>query len=220
MKKLIISILTIALITVSIYAQKENPVKIETVEVVFGDGFAQNVYILYNSSTKDALIVDPGKKDPRIEEFITVKKLKVRKILNTHGHGDHMGANCHYASLYKVNIVANRADQRRYRNHKIKPAKFLTDEKELKIPGFDIKVIYTPGHTPGSTCYLINGYLLSGDTLFYESVGKTSTDAQDALQTKNIKEKLLILKGNTEVFPGHGSSTTIEHEKKNNEFLQ
>ncbi len=219
--KSIIPVFFTFLLSVSLMAQEA--VKVETIEVDFGNDFTQNVYIVYNKNTKDALIIDPGKADPSIEEFITIEKLKVRKILNTHGHGDHIGGNRYYSDLYKVDIIGPAGDKSRYsgRNSKNRPHRFISSEDtSLSAGSLKLTIISTPGHTAGSICFLTGNYLFSGDTLFYESIGRTSTDEAERLQIDGIKKKLLTLPDSTEVFPGHGSSTTIGYEKRHNKFLQ
>jgi glyoxylase-like metal-dependent hydrolase (beta-lactamase superfamily II) len=215
-------------------AQEEKPLKeVQSFEVKVGtppNTFTENVYIVFNLKTRDAIIIDPGAKDERIEKFVKTHKLKVKRILNTHGHYDHIGANRHYADLYGVKIVAHAEDSRFYteENKKNKPEIFLTekDVKPLEIKGFEIKVFHTPGHSPGSVCYLINGFLFTGDTLFKNSVGRTWGKSKKEIEKKQkqeiagIKEKLLPLPEKTPVFPGHGSSSTIGNEKKNNRFLK
>jgi len=81
--------------------------KIQMIDIDHGNDFWQNGYVLYNMDSKDAIIVDPGKVDQQIEDFISTNKLKVQAIFNTHGHGDHVGGNAHYQKLYKVAISAH-----------------------------------------------------------------------------------------------------------------
>lgn len=211
--------------------ESDFPIKVTCIEVTVGnepDTFGENVYIVYNSKTKDAIIIDPGTRDNRIESFIKKNKLKVRKILNTHGHWDHCSANRYYADLYKVKIVVHEGDAPFFVDdqEKQKPKRFYSGKSRLKVKGFDIKVLCTPGHSPGSVCYLINGILFSGDTLFKGSIGRTWGETKEekekkaAQEVSNIKEKLLHLPEETRVYPGHGPSSTIGYEKKNNPFLK
>ena len=104
----------------------------------------------------------------------------------------------------------------------VRPNEWLEDGQELEIAGIKIKVIFTPGHTPGSASFYIEegGFLISGDTLFQESVGRTDFKGGSAQTlSKSIEEKLFTLPDDTQVFPGHGASTTIGHEKKYNPFF-
>ena len=89
-----------------------NPTyKIQMIDIVHGQDFWQNAYVLYNVQTKDAILIDPGKVDSQIEDYIKTNKLTVRAIINTHGHGDHVRGNAHYKSLYKVNVYAHIAEK-------------------------------------------------------------------------------------------------------------
>lgn len=187
----------------------------------------QNTYIAFNPRTRDAVIIDPGVSDKRIETFIQSRELKIRRILNTHGHYDHIGGNRYYADLYNVDITASTADAPFYtgKNGVNRPTRFLGGEGPLDIPGLEITVFFTPGHSPGSVSYLIDGRLFSGDTLFKEGVGRTWGETDEEQQEKmdrqlsHIKSKLLTLPPATRVFPGHGPDTVIEWENNNNPFL-
>lgn len=190
--------------------------------------FTENVYIAVHQQSRDAIIIDPGSRDERIDSFVEANGLRVRKILNTHGHHDHCGANQYYAEKFKVSVAAHDEDAPFYTGDqkKQKPGDFFTDKEPLAVPGFEVRVIHTPGHSPGSVCYLINGILFSGDTLFRKSVGRTWGKTEKEKQEKTlqmiaaIRTYLLPLPGDTVVYPGHGDSSTIGHEKKNNPFLQ
>ena len=104
----------------------------------------------------------------------------------------------------------------------VKADRFVKDEELLVTAGFSIRVLHTPGHTIGGCCYYLadENLLFSGDTLFWESVGRTDfpTGSMSAL-VRSIKEKLMVLPESTRVYPGHMGSTSIENEKQNNPFL-
>ena len=98
--------------------------------------------------------------------------------------------------------------------------KFLEDNEIITIGSEQLKVLHTPGHSPGSICLLGDGFLITGDTLFFEGVGRTDLPGSDEDKLRNsIEEKLFILPDRTKVFPGHGGVTTIGHEKKYNPFI-
>lgn len=189
--------------------------------------FYINTYILFDEETKTAVMIDPGFQDKRIESFITARQLKVKKILNTHGHFDHTGANSYYARLYKVEVMAHEADKFLYvtENKKNMPLRFFLDQGILDIDGLRIKILYTPGHTPGSVCFLFNHHLFTGDTLFKGSIGRTSGNTEGERQKKReqlikaSKEKLMVLPEDTRVYPGHGGITDIRTEKGSNPFF-
>lgn len=187
----------------------------------------ENTYVVFNKNTRDAIIIDPGAKDPRIEKFISLKKLKVKKILNTHAHFDHTGANKYFAQLYQVKIAIHKdaAPFFNESNKENRPTEFVTQDRFVPVKNLPIKVIHTPGHTPGSTCFLINGHLFSGDTLFKKTIGSVAGENEreriknmNAL-ILNIKEKLLLLPEKTIVFPGHGNITSIANEISHNIYL-
>ncbi len=223
-----VGIFFLLLLTTSLFAIEDNTgYQVKGFDVEVGNGFYVNTYVVYNPETKDAVIVDPGKQDKQIEDFIKEHKLHVQKILNTHGHGDHRGANRYYANLYKVGVLAHENDKRYYKED-IKNSismVFIAENQPLEIPGFEIKVLHTPGHSGGSACFYLGNILLSGDTLFEEGIGNTPgrTEEEDEKYTSqelnSIEAKLFVLPENTQVYPGHGNYTTIGYEKKNNPFF-
>lgn len=183
-----------------------------------------NTYIVFNQESKQAILIDPGMADDRIDAFLRQNNLKILKILNTHGHFDHIGANRYYADLFNVAITAHVDDQAYYSGkfQKNLPTEFLVDQKTLDAGDFKIVIIHTPGHSPGSVCYYISNHLFSGDTLLKETIGKVGGNSEEdkKLNTDRladvIKQKLFVLPEQTTVFPGHGENTTIRLEIENN----
>ena len=199
--------------------------KIQMIDIDHGNGFWQNGYVLYNADTRDALIIDPGKVDQQIEDYISNNKLNVQAVINTHGHGDHVGGNKHYKELYKVAIYAHTKEAYMYRNKT--EIHFFTENEVPKIDGFEsLKVYHIPGHTNGSIALHIADILVTGDTLQKEGIGSTpgKTDEEDEKYTQmelnSIKTKLMILPDSTRVYPGHGYESSIGHERVNNGWLQ
>jgi len=198
--------------------------KIQMIDINHGHDFWQNGYVLYNTDTKDAIIVDPGKVDSQIEDFINENQLSVQAIFNTHGHGDHVGGNAHYQKQYMVNIYAHTDEASNHRTKQI--VTFFSENEIPEIPGFKtLKVYHIPGHTSGSIALHIADILVTGDTLQKEGIGSTpgSTDEDDTkythMEINSIKTKLMILPDNTNVYPGHGYESTIGHECQNNGWL-
>jgi len=223
MKKLFASLLFALIFMTSSFAGDQY--KIQMIDIIHGHDFWQNGYVLYNTETKDAIIVDPGKVDQQIEDFISKNELKVQAIFNTHGHGDHVGGNAHYKKLYKVAIYAHTDEAPKYRTKNI--ITFFNENMIPEIPGFEmLKVYHIPGHSPGSIALHIADILITGDTLQKEGIGSTpgSTDEEDAKYTRmeinSIKTKLMILSDHTNIYPGHGYESTIGHERQNNSWLQ
>jgi hydroxyacylglutathione hydrolase len=188
----------------------------------------ENTYVVYQRKTGDAVIIDPGVPAPRVEQFIVDRGLQVGKILNTHGHRDHIGGNRYFADRFGVKIAAHEADSLLYSgaNDINRPDEFFSGDKIFKVGGLTIRTLHTPGHTVGSVCFLIGGHLISGDTLFKQGIGnvwgRTAAEEEAKMQKEvaAIKEKLLPLPGHIRVYPGHGPITTIDFEKKNNPFLK
>ena len=182
----------------------------------------ENCYIVFNQESRETVIIDPGVKDPRVENFIRQRNLDVKAILNTHDHSDHTSANSIYAKLFTAPVCAPKDDAKYYDSP---PDKLLKDGDILDYDGLSIRVIHTPGHTEGSLCFLIGDYIFSGDTLFKNDIGKIW--AEDKKKTDDvrkkllltIKKKILVLPGRTLVCPGHGKTTTIAAEKANNPYF-
>ena len=200
---------------------------IETLAVGFMEA---NCYIVGDESTREVFIVDPGADYGKIKRVIDANKLKPLAVINTHGHGDHIGAD----SEWNLPIWIHRLDadflQDSSKNLsgafgfllKTKAAtRLLEDKDNLKIGSHTLEVIHTPGHTPGSICLKGDGVIFTGDTLFYEGIGRTDFaygSEEDIMHS--IKEKLFALDDDYIVYPGHGPSSTIGHEKANNPFIE
>lgn len=183
----------------------------------------ENCYIVYDKRSRRAVIIDPGVQDPRIGDFIQERGLEVKAILNTHGHEDHAGADKYFSGLLGAPVCASKKDAEYFSTP---PDRYLEDGETLDYDGFLVKVFHTPGHTPGSLCFMIGGFLFSGDTLFKNDIGKVWTDVPGKANkvreklVQNIREKLSVLPGGTRVCPGHGKTTTIADENANNPYLK
>ncbi|MBQ7373617.1 MAG: MBL fold metallo-hydrolase [Clostridia bacterium] len=186
-----------------------------------------NCYVVYDTESKNCLIIDLGGDFYKIKRQIDDKGLTIKGVLLTHGHFDHvMGVKeccalgvpvyISYEDSQMLNSRTNMAYAFGFGEFSHTADKILTEGK-TEIGGIEIEVIKTPGHTEGSVCFLIDGNLFSGDTLFALSYGRCDLPSGNYLNIKNsIINKLFKLDGKTVVLSGHGSSTTIESERKYN----
>jgi len=193
-----------------------------------------NCYLIWDEKTLEAAVIDPGFEDQRINDIISENKLKVKYILLTHGHFDHLGGVNQIKQLTaaKVLIHENDADclldPRRNlsvlagMSMVLEPADgFLKENETIALGTVVIRVIHTPGHSKGGVCLLAEDQLFAGDTLFNTSIGRTDFADGDLKELLNgIESKLFILDDATTVLPGHGENTTIGYEKMNNPFLK
>ncbi len=191
-----------------------------------------NMYLLLDESSKKAVLVDATEYLPEIKE--AAQGYDVEYILLTHGHFDHITGLTELKKELNAQAVMNENDKVISDNineftrlfnlpDSVPPVyeKYVKDGEELQVGNMKIKVITTPGHTQGGVCYLVDGNLFSGDTLFMESVGRTDLFGGNFKQlSDSIKNKLFALDNDIKVFPGHGDATTIGHEKKFNELVR
>jgi len=181
----------------------------------------ENCYVAWLPETSQAVVIDPGAPQAEILEFIRDRHLKVLAILNTHGHADHCAGDCFLAAKLSVPAYLDRADERiaSLVAGTDCPLTPYPDDRRLALDGWEIEVIPTPGHTPGSVCLRIGETLFSGDTLFAGAIGKADSQADLGREVRNIRRSLLTLPPSTRVFPGHGPATTIGAEKAFNPYI-
>ena len=194
-----------------------------------------NAYLIIDEKTKEALVIDIGGDFSVIKNELEDQKAKLKYIFNTHGHFDHIFGEYEAQKQTNVPIFIHEDDKILAENLPIQLERFgiidnakspqnlqtFMDGDVFKIGEIEIKVIHTPGHTPGSVCFLIENNLFSGDTLFYTSVGRTDFEGGSFSQISNsIQNKLFKLPEETMVYPGHDSKTTIGYEKKYNPFIR
>ena len=171
--------------------------------------FGTNSYILICPKTNESVVVDaPGDVDLVLAQ---VNKTRPHYILMTHGHFDHLGGLVELKSALDIPVAAHLADAS---NLPLEPDLFLNDGDEISLGAIKLRVLCTPGHTPGSTCFLTGNYLIAGDTLFPGGPGRTQSPSDFRQIVKSITEKLFGLADSIEVYPGHGEATTIGREKK------
>lgn len=194
-----------------------------------------NCYLLADSDTKEGVVIDPGAEPERILAAVKSSGIKMTAVLNTHGHFDHIGANRKVVEASGAPLRIHKEDEpflsRAATSAQMyglraqdspAPSAYLAEGDSVRFGNHEIKVIHIPGHSPGGCCFYLDkeGILLSGDSLFAESIGRTDLPGGSQSQLVGaIRAKLLTLPETTKVFPGHGPSTTVGHEKKHNPYL-
>jgi len=205
-----------------------------TIKQITVGPFQMNVYIVHKSDSKECLLIDPSDELDRIYEYLDQNSLKPIAIVNTHAHIDHIRFTRDIQEKYslpfylakeEVPLLENLVRQgAMYGIETSEPPK-VTDNLEecdlLSVGSFSFKVLHAPGHSPGSMCFLFDKDIIAGDVLFYDSIGRTDLYMGSYNQLiQSIKDKLLTLADDINVYPGHGPQTTIGRERQYNPFLQ
>lgn len=194
-----------------------------------------NCYFIVNVDTKEMLVIDPGGDGEDLVRRIRENGYQPKAVLLTHGHYDHAHHARQVADALQIPVIACEAERETLEDPGLnlspmfghretyRADQYVKDGEVLSLAGFEIRVLFTPGHTVGGCCYYFEGnkVLASGDSLFCGSIGRTDfpRGSMSAL-VRSIKEKLLVLPGDTEVLPGHDMRTTIGHERQYNPYLQ
>ena len=196
--------------------------------------YAANCYIVYSENTKDGIIVDPGGDSDEILDVINERDINIDYIILTHGHGDHIGGVISLINKLKVPLLIHEEDVDMISDAnmnlsnimpsgpvELKPDRLLKDGDIIKFGDLEAEIIHTPGHTKGGISIKIGDNLITGDTLFQGSIGRTDLIGGDYdTIISSIKKKLLIFPDYTIVWPGHGAESTVGSEKRNNPFLR
>ncbi|MEE8315676.1 MAG: MBL fold metallo-hydrolase, partial [Syntrophobacteria bacterium] len=176
--------------------------------------FGTNSYILICQKTNESVVVDaPGEAGMVVERL---KETQPKYILMTHDHFDHIGGLVELRSALEVPVAAHLADAN---DLPLEPDLLLNDGDEILIGAIKLRVLHTPGHTPGGLCFLTDKYLIAGDTLFPGGPGKTQSPADFRRIIESITQQLFVLPDETKVFPGHGEATTIKEAKQQYEVF-
>lgn len=195
----------------------------------------ENCYVVWDNTTSDAVVIDPGGEAELIAAFLRDRALSPRLILNTHGHADHIGGNAALRAMTGAPIGVHPLDAPMLSSRLLCGADWLGWEFEEHQPDFLLaegepveagslrfEVAHTPGHSPGSVSLYLKdeGLLFSGDLVFLNGVGRWDLPGGDQVALfRSIREKFLALPDDTRVFPGHGPETTVGYERRTNPYF-
>ncbi|HNW60557.1 MAG TPA: MBL fold metallo-hydrolase [bacterium] len=193
-----------------------------------------NCYIVIDTESSAAAVIDPGDDAPAILALIAERKLAVQHILLTHAHFDHIGAVAAVQRATGAPVALHRAERANLERATMQSAIFgfpppeafavsawLEGGELLTCGALQLQVLLTPGHSPGGCCFYGSGQLFAGDVLFHQSIGRSDLPGGDGEQLlTSIRSLLFPLPDETVVYPGHGATTTIGYEKKYNPFLR
>ena len=188
-----------------------------------------NNYLLIDEESKEAALIDCSAVDSRVKDAVDEAGAKLKYILLTHGHFDHVAG----IRPTDAKIVMHKDDLRILNQTNVylpafgipeitipKIDIYVENGDILKLGNTEIKVIHTPGHTQGGVCYLVENMLFSGDTIFCESVGRCDLEGGDFVQiVESIKTMIFTLPDDIAIYPGHGKQTTVGWAKLHNQFM-
>ena len=204
------------------------------IDVIQVGVLATNCYVIHSKNSSECVVVDAGGASSQIIEFLEQNDLTPTSLISTHAHADHTGAVASLVERYECDFMLGAGDVVAATQQHASLTTMLGDFQQPPPPsrqlnggdtitgdGFEIEVLATPGHTEGSISLHIDGRVMTGDTLFYESIGRFDLPGGDEqIELASIRNVLYKLDESTVVLPGHGPSTTIGHEKSANPFVR
>lgn len=201
-------------------------------EFILSGEFQENCYIVYDDSSKKAIIIDPGQDGKKVIDKIEKLNLKPELLINTHGHFDHTYSDDIIRQKYNIPLAIHKDDTDMLSDANknfstivgdpiiINKADIVFDKEEIKETSFcKYSVICTPGHSKGSVCILIDNLLFAGDTVFKNSIGRTDLYGGNYDELILSLQKIKKLSPDTIIYPGHGPITTLKEELKNNMYF-
>src|SRR4030042_4219269 len=190
-----------------------------------------NCFIIADENTKEVLVIDPGDEPDRILDLINENDYNVKYLVCTHAHFDHVGAVPDLKKETGAKLVIHRDDLELYKSTKDQaailgyeldplpePDMFVSEGDKIEVGDLRFEILHTPGHSPGGICLYGEGILITGDTLFAGSVGRTDLYGGDIKELKISFKRLMSLSDDVKVFPGHGPESTIGKERSDNLF--
>lgn len=213
------------------------PENIVIEQIPVGD-YQVNTYLVACPETKEGVLIDPAGEEQRLALLVQKEGLKLKYILNTHGHADHVDANQKLKEMFLVPVCMHEADDNFFSDKNVRivtskelglpppePADILFRDGDIFVVGnISIRILHTPGHTPGSCCFLVDGNLFTGDTLFVGAVGRTDLTG-GSLHTllESLRQKIIKLPPETKIWPGHDygdtPTSTIGREIEENPYI-
>ena len=185
-----------------------------------------NCYVVHSQITKQAIIIDPGlelsTEAQQIFDYINADALKIKLIVNTHGHQDHVSGNAIFQAKYDVPIYIHKFDALALEDlekDRFPASVLLEDGNQISFGDQNLKILHTPGHTPGSICLIGDRLIFTGDTLFAEGIGRTDFAGGSDRDMQQSLMKLVHLPDNLLIYPGHGPTSIMGEEKRVNPFL-
>lgn len=192
-----------------------------------------NCYVVIDDMTGKGIVIDPGDDSESLTEFIQRRGIEISAILNTHGHIDHIGGNVGLKNFTGAPLMIHQLDEIYLKDSFLNGAAFfgfrfqphtsdqmLQDGDLLQFGNLKIKVLHTPGHSPGSVCFLMNHSIFTGDFVFRQGIGRWDLPggSKDDL-FKSVQEVFCNLPDDLTVYPGHGEQTTVGFEKEHNPYI-